>query len=349
MNATEPLPRSKLWVDPGFVHHRLIEGVLGPQGSDLISKEVAKIPASEPDWRRAVLADHIYSRILIDFADAVELKTLEEVLAEQRGHMFCSIVKLTANEAVYRSDRVAITCGHSFGKSLKVELHLSPSRIASDTLRSGLAKGGEFAVVAQFRAKQGNTLVFHPLLIGFPYLRDPKTHDLQWSLYTDYYRVYAEQFEEFSRVANDPLPSSFEEMKDIPERVVKQAFAQHLQENAPKDWGGETSDFFTSHLHIEGRRVSAAFLLKGPAKFVPMKLRHLGKNGDQIVRLSHEPADILIVQHCHDILPQVIETLKVFATQPSRPKRYCLIDGRETLRILRTYDLLPKAALGTAR
>jgi len=341
VNEPESLQRSKLWIDPGFVHHRLIEGVLGLQGSDLIAREVARISASEPDWRRSVLTDHIYSRILIDFAGAVGLKTLEEVLAGQRRHMFCSIVKLKANKSVYRPERIAISCEHSFGSSLKVELHLTPRRIASDTLRSGLAKGGEFGVVAQFRAKEGHTLVFHPLLIGFPYLSDPKTHDLQWNLYNDYYRVHAEQFEEFSRVATQSLPASFDEMKDIPERVVKQAFAQHLRENAPKDWGGETSDFFTSHLHIEGRRVSTAFLLKGPAKFTPMTLRHLGKNGDQIIRLSHEPAEVLVVQHCHDILPQVIETLKVFATQPSRPKRYCLIDGRETLRILRTYDLLP--------
>ncbi len=342
MNDPESLGPSKLWIDPGFVHHRLIEGVLGPQGSDFIAREVARIPASEPDWRRSVLTDHIYSRILIDFAGAIGIKTLEEVLAGQRGDMFCSIVKLKGNKTVYEQERVAISCEHLFGSSLRVELHLSPSRIASDTLRSGLALGGEFGVVAQYRAKEGRSLVFHPLLIGFPYLRDPRTHDLQWNLYNDYYRVHVEQFEEFSRVAADPLPPSFDEMKDVPERMVKQAIARHLRENAPKDWGGETSDFFTSHLHIEGRRVSAAFLFKGPARFTPMTLRHLGKNGDQIVRLSHEPAEVLIVQHCHDILPQVVETLKVFATQPSRPKRYCLIDGRETLRILRTYDLLSK-------
>jgi len=30
--------------------------------------------------------------------------------------------------------------------------------------------------------------------------------------------------------------------------------------------------------------MTAAFLLKGPARFVPMGLNHLGKNNDQIVR-----------------------------------------------------------------
>jgi hypothetical protein len=248
---------------------------------------------------------------------------------------------LKANDSVYGEKRIALVCKHSLRQRLKVELHLSTGRIVSDTLRGGLAQGGEFAVVAQLRGKQGDTLIFHPLLIGYPYLVDPKSRDLQWTLYTEYYRVYAEQFDEFSRVSQHPLPDSFEEMRRIPESKVKAAFARLLHESAPKDWGGETSDFFTSHLHIEGRRVTAAFLLKGPAKFSPMTLSHLGKNSDQIVRLAHEPAEVLIVQHCHDILSQVVETLRVFATQPSRPRRYCLIDGRETLRILRTYKLVP--------
>jgi hypothetical protein len=185
--------------------------------------------------------------------------------------------------------------------------------------------------------------VFHPLLIGFPYLVDPDSGDLQWNLYTDYYRVYAEQFDEFSLASRAPVPATFDEMRRIPELIVKQALGRLLREATPNDWGGESSDFVTSHLHIAGRRVSAAFLLKGPAKFRPMSLSHLGKNSDQIVRLSHEPVDVLIVQHCHEILPQVVETLKVFATQPSRPRRYCLIDGRETLRILEAYGLLEEA------
>lgn len=94
MNVSERLPKSKLWVDPGFVHHRLIEGMLGPAGSSVLSQEIAKIPASTPDWRKAVLIDHIYSQILLDFVGVNGLKSLEEVLATQSGHIFCSIVTL---------------------------------------------------------------------------------------------------------------------------------------------------------------------------------------------------------------------------------------------------------------
>ncbi|NET46761.1 hypothetical protein [Okeania sp. SIO2B3] len=160
-------------------------------------------------------------------------------------------------------------------------------------------------------------------------------------LYTATFTIflYIEDFDEFSKIKEQNMPKDFEEMKHIKENVFKVALGKILSESIPKDWGGETSDFITSHLHYQGRRLRAAFLLKGPAKFNPMTFKHLGKNGDQIVRLAKEPADVLIVQHCHDITSSVIETLKVFATQPSNPRYYCFLDGRESLRLLEAYDL----------
>jgi hypothetical protein len=132
-------------------------------------------------------------------------------------------------------------------------------------------------------------------------------------------------------------------MHHISEAAVKRCFSRLLGDAAAKDWGGETSDFFTAHLHLSGRRMTAAFLLKGPARFEPMTLRHLGKNSDQIVRLADEPAEVLIVQHCHDITPVVRKTIRAFAVQPSRLRRYCCIDGRDTLRLLHAYDLYEDA------
>lgn len=74
-----------------------------------------------------------------------------------------------------------------------------------------------------------------------------------------------------------------------------------------------------------------------------MTLNHLGKKNNQIIRLAHEPAQILIIQHSHDIGPDVRETLRAFAVQPSNPRRYSLIDGRDSLRLLQAYNLYDKA------
>ena len=331
---------AKLHADPGLVHHRKIESLLGTTGSTIISDLIAQIAPSTPDWRKEVLIDQIYSKVLLDVMHLWKIKTLEQTLAEQSGHLFCSIVSVHPCRDIYTSDRISARCRHSYGTNYQVELQFSTSRVRADTLRSRLAEGGEFAVVGQYATRRESTLVFDALLIGFPNLHDTGTGDLLWSLYTDHYRVHLEHFKEFSAVKTSPMPATFDEMKSISESAFKRCLGRILSESTPKDWGGEASDFFTSHLHIGDQRVTAAFLLKGPAKFSPMTLRHLGKNGDQIVRLSKEPAEVLFVQHCHDILPNVQETLKLFATQPSNPKRYCLIDGRESLRLLQAYGQL---------
>lgn len=326
-------------VDPGFVHHRKIETILGEAGTEIFNTEISKIPISTPEWRKEVVIDHIYTRITLDFCKVNGVKTLEEALLDQNGHLVCSIVKTHRCEDVYNAERAIVKCEKFEGSGFEVELHLTTSRIQGSTLKSRLYEGGEFVVIAQFSSMKSNVLVFEPLIIGFPYMADAQTGDLLWERYTDFYHMHLEQFDEFAIVKDFELPSEFGVMKGIEEKVFKACLGKMLSESTPKDWGGETSDFYTSHLHINGTRVTAAFALKGPAKFSPMTLSHLGKNSDQIVRLSKEPADILIVQHCHDILPVVEETLKVFATQPSNPRRYCLIDGRESLRLLNAFGL----------
>lgn len=124
------------------------------------------------------------------------------------------------------------------------------------------------------------------------------------------------------------LPDDFSVMKNIYEKAFKACLCEILRYEIKKDWGGEQSDHFTSSIHINQKRYTGAFLLKGPASFSPMGLNHLGKNNDQIVRLANEPSQVLFVQHCQEILPAVRSTLRAFAVQPCTPRRYCLIDGK---------------------
>jgi hypothetical protein len=180
--------------------------------------------------------------------------------------------------------------------------------------------------------------------MGFPWLEaSPETDFEPMWLACDFYEHYIEDVDEFSKVKEVAEPADAGPMSAVSEYAFKLCLSKILGDSPPSDWGGEQSDFFGAHLHLCGRRLKAAFLLKGPARFEPMKLTHLGKNANQIVRLAHEPAEILFVQHSHDILSDVRETLRAFAVQPSRPRRYCLIDGRDSLRLLRAYNLYDEA------
>jgi hypothetical protein len=64
-----------------------------------------------------------------------------------------------------------------------------------------------------------------------------------------------------------------------------------------KDWGGELTDILTARVVFQGRRVRTAFVLKGRGTHGPLTPKRLGKNADQIRRMSKEEADIYVVQH----------------------------------------------------
>lgn len=129
-----------------------------------------------------------------------------------------------------------------------------------------------------------------------------------------------------------------EALRTLPEAAIKEAFAEIIGEpTVPKDWGGERSDLFTTWVRLNGERISTAFAFKGPAKFHPMTAADLGKNGDQVDRLFSEPADLLVLQHCHEITPPVRGMMRAYSQQMGHPRLFCLINGYDTLRVLKAY------------
>jgi hypothetical protein len=102
----------------------------------------------------------------------------------------------------------------------------------------------------------------------------------------------------------------------------------------PNDWGGEQCDLWTSRLLVDGRAHTAAFLLKGPAFWRPMTIKALGKNGDQLNRLADTSAEVLVVQHCNTIRPEVYSMLERLASDYRNVRRYMILDGFDTLRLL---------------
>lgn len=61
------MSEQKSIVDPGFVHHRKFQTILQVQCTDIINNQIAKIPATVPEWQKFVHIDHIYTRYLLQF------------------------------------------------------------------------------------------------------------------------------------------------------------------------------------------------------------------------------------------------------------------------------------------
>jgi hypothetical protein len=331
-------------IDPGFVNRRLAETILKPDAMKLIDQQIKDLP-DLPGGLRETRINHIYSTVLLMLCEVVKAKTLSELLAAGNGTLFCSTEVFQPCPTIHDSSRVESFITPHGNTDFKVILEYGTEHILSDTLRAELEAGDLISVIAIFRKKEGNTLYFRPIVMGAPWMSgDDEGMDV-WAMWENstHFEHFIEDFKEFERIRETPVPQDFAVMELISEKAFKQCLAKLLGDQSGIDWGGEMSDHFTSQLHLNNKRVTAAFLLKGPAKFSPMKLNHLGKNNDQIYRLAQEPAQVLFVQHCHDIESAVRATLRAFAVQPGRPRRYCLIDGRDSLRLLQAYNLVDEA------
>lgn len=225
------------------------------------------------------------------------------------------------------------------GKKLVIDF--SKSGLLTDTAYSRL--GGSTNVLAYCTV----TEVDRTQIKAVPYLIGDlieNTGTMIDTKFTDSLYLPVQEIDQFSAVnfRFDPTPEQFNRLKNIPEATIKSLFAQLLGEaTIQKDWGGEECDLFTSNLSVKGSRLTAAFLLKGPAAFHEMKMSDCGKNGDQIYRLFNTPADVFVVQHCHRISPAVRKTVEAYAfSQTARRSRYTLIDGYDTARILRSNNKL---------
>jgi hypothetical protein len=334
-----------LTIDPGFVHHRKIATLLGTESMRHIDDAVSRLPEM-PDYLRRVRIDRIYTDALLTFCELLGVPPLASLMARGRGRLFCSVVELEAAEEL--ADRVrainrVIVPGVD---DLTAVLEYSLEHIAATTTRLELRKGDAIAVVAELHDFSDGRLVFHPLVMGGPWLEDRAGSGLvqspEWHSY-DFFEIFIEDIDEFQAVRAFEVPRDFEVMRDVSEAALKICLGEILGDATGPDWGGEMSDHFTAHLHLNGQPTTAAFLLKGPARFAPMGLNHLGKNNDQIYRLSQESAQLLVVQHAHEISGSVRATLRAFAVQPGAARRYCLMDGRDSLRLLIAYDKFDRA------
>lgn len=277
-----------------------------------------------------------------------DIKTLQELLMEgkaQKGQLFIYSGRITGkgfganNKAPGLEMYTTLT---SPFENVKLSLAFSKSGLVNDTAYtrlSGVTTPFVFAYIAE--AEDGAIRAI-PIVIG-----DLVDSDISIpSLLSFGISLLPEEVEQFSAIDRTWTPSKtkFELMRTIPEKCVKELICALLQQEPQHDWGGEESDIFTSGLLVGGKRMTGAFLLKGPAKFHPMKPTDLGKNGDQIYRLFNIPADVYVVQHCHSIEPSVRAMAEAFAIRRNltAPCRLLFLDGRDTARLLKANGLWPE-------
>jgi hypothetical protein len=186
-------------IDPGFINYRLIDSTFGREFCCLCDKYVAKLPSMPEGLLRARIAN-IYTRIAVDLCNNEQIKSLNELLSTGCGTLFCSTEQLKPCRSIYTKNRVSSIVQVAGRTSYKVVLEYSTSHIYGDTHRERLRSGDAVSLIAVFHRKEGETLFFHPLIMGSPWLTHDKDEKIaNWAMWhgRDYFEHFIEDFDQF--------------------------------------------------------------------------------------------------------------------------------------------------------
>ena len=221
-----------------------------------------------------------------------------------------------------------------------IQFSYHPEHLVSTSSWFMLTGSQRLLVLGLTQKVSGGAIEGLPYVIATPHVPFGRRASVKGTHWSNSLEVHPSQIDQFSKINDERQVSEGELkiLKSLPEKQIKSAFAELIGEShVPKDWSGEKSDLFSTYVTIGGRRISTAFAFKGPARFKPLTLAGLGKNGDQIDRLFSEPADLLVLQHCHRIMSPIRSTMRAYASRIGDIRNFCLVDGRDTLRLLRAY------------
>lgn len=336
-------------IESWFLHKELVLKLLGPEFSRHLP---ASAPAEEELFARLRVKE-LLEEGLADYIEAAgvpslnELHMAKQLAAGQLVWLDQAFHFRGVEDAYYRSKhgdsvRASFWTKLNTDQAMQVHADINATWVTSDTGAHMLSGTRRQFVLAFVESVSAERVRIRTIVIGHR-----RHFDRKYRMSTpleDAAHVWPHDVDQFSEVdfSKRVSKSSLEELRHVPEEAVKHWFAEIIGEpDVPKDWGGEQYDLWTRHLTVQGKRVRAAIAFKGPAAFHPMQISDLGKNGDQIQRLAHSPADLLVVQHCHSISSSVEHMLRLVATAPGHLRRYMLIDGYATVSILRHFEYLP--------
>lgn len=333
---------TRITLEPYFLHQDQAQSLLGEQRAASARARAAR--RSDPE----AALPYVLAAELAEALPALKISELARCLLEQdvrSGQVIGAELEFT-----FQRDRdhdapgfkpVTFTAVLDAGKPVHVAGTFNSARTASSSATGSLSGSRRAYLIGTITDLAAERVELRPVFIG---IRSFVDDDLPAGCLAPGLRVYPSDISQFSGIdfACPVSQAELDAVLQVPEEKVKRAFAGLIGESdVPHDWGGERSDLYTSRVFARGRQVSAAWLFKGRGFPRAMDIKALGKNGDQIDRLFTEPAELLVLQHCHQIKPAVVGMMDAYAHDARRPRAYMIIDGADTGRVLRSLGLLP--------
>jgi hypothetical protein len=335
------LNKPTLKVNSWYVNeHRVLEQIAGPEVIAHLRDQEGEI--LERAYRVAILSPLVADWVRSRSIPRIEQLALAGELKE--GVLFTCDATFRSKGVSSRSPnkQAALKLELSaFGEHKTLVVTFNTAGLTTESAWTALSGQPRVFVVGFIRQITEEEVVATPYVIG-DLIQDFGTVQMPHRRLLE---IRAESFDALRKIDfNERVAiSELERLRAVPESRVKQTFASIFDiVDVQKDWGGERCDLYASNVAVGGKRKSCAFVFKGPAKFHPMELKDCGKNADQILRLYETDAEVLVLQHCHEVRASVRKTMEIFASGDLRRYRqFCIIDGFDTVRILKSQGPLP--------
>jgi hypothetical protein len=324
---------TRIALEPFYLHREQVTALLGPQRAAVLGQRA--------DGNR--LTAYTLAAALAEALPHLGIGELQ--LAAQSGTVRPGMVTGVEQEFDFRRAEERDQAGDlpiDFHGSLSTERGmvvsgtLNAARLAASSSAGNIAGRSHAYIIGTVTALTAGSISLRPAFAGIrSYVEDDQSALFGISQPR---RILPSEIDQFRLIDfASPCPSSdLKRLGGMAEKLVKHTIASLLGEPfVPLDWGGERSDLYSSRMFVGGSQVSSAWLLKGPGARGPMTIRSLGSRGDQIVRLFTEPADVLVIQHYREITTPVISMMEAHAHDSRNPRRFMILDGADTARILR--------------
>ncbi|MFQ5861870.1 MAG: hypothetical protein ACE5IC_02000 [Candidatus Brocadiales bacterium] len=233
--------------------------------------------------------------------------------------------------------------GLKHGRILQEALKLYSNGIIKKVKSNGKTAYQKYPFYSQHKNKILSLAGNPKKLVGFPTKINPRaTRQITISVPTNSVRVKQVTLDDIDSFSKVRKIKSALATTPLQEKTFKEGLQKVLDERGTfNDWGGEKNDLFSTRVRIKGKRVAAAFALKGkgsPRKLTP---KNMGKQADQIQRLFRSPAEVFIIQHWGEIDESILEQMRCFAVAKSIYEQkkifYGIIDGQDTTRLIEAY------------
>jgi hypothetical protein len=295
-------------LDAWFLHQKLVLNVLAPSDAAELGRRISAAGSHGfAEMQRADLMERAVSTYLTSQpVESLDIQLLHgtlrigQLIWLEQAIAFKGLPIALQSIAKGEDARATFSAKLASAQSVRIRGDYNPSRLTCSTAKSQLSGTRRQFMLGYVQDVTDDVIDIRPIVIASRWARPTQAID---NLYPTNH-LWPGAVDQFTGVdfSQRMSKSDLNVLKGLPEVEIKKAFAEILAvPDVPKDWGGEQFDLWTTHLLVGGQPLRAAFLFKGPAEFKPMTIASLGKNGDQIDRLSSSAADVLVVQHCHSI------------------------------------------------